>query len=351
MGNQPIQNPDLVSPITSQSNPTSKPKINLSKWLIAGVIVLVLLIVAGAGIYFLGKNNAKKVVTQTPTQTTTLTTNPTANWKTYSNSNYGFSFQYPSYLTTVNDKFPKEIPSVGTVSDELRISSADYKNDLQVYINSHFGGMCGGTLIYSAKRSGSNLSFTKTKGDNSNLPAGASCSSFYEAKIDLGDGNYLDTNFSYDSKNTNAQADFEKMLSTFQFTNSTSSSTDETANWKTYTGNYFTIKYPDGWTVNDQSYSSGGQLYIGFSINGPLRSDVQGANGKNAYYLQAIKYDTGSEALAPNTAFGPTGEEFVFQKGPTDQSVNQVPTTADYTASSSEHSIAAQILSTFKLTK
>ena len=102
MDNQPIQNPDPVSPVTAAPTLPSEPKRSLPKWLIAGIIVLVLLIVAGAGIYFLGKNQATKVVTLSPAPIAVLTpnptTDPTANWKTYVNTKYNYIFKYPSNL-------------------------------------------------------------------------------------------------------------------------------------------------------------------------------------------------------------------------------------------------------------
>ena len=247
MENQTESTAQEVPNQTPVEQPTevNKPSILSSKWLkIGGVVLFVILVLAGtfvAGAKLMNKTQAPSP-TPTVARTATPTPDPTATWKTYSNANYGFSFQYPSYLATIDDKFPKEIPSAGTVSDELRISSADYKNDLQIYINPHFGGMCSGVFIYKASESGSGLVFTKTKGDNSNLPGGSTCSSFYEVRIDLGNGNYLNANFSYDSKNTNAQADFEKILSTFKFTGSSS-------NLKTYTDSQFgfSFQYPSTW--------------------------------------------------------------------------------------------------------
>ena len=80
------------------------------------ILVGVLILAAIGGAYYLGKSSTPKpstpVVSQTPkpTPSSTLDTNPaptgagetvytesdrSANWKTYTNTKYGFSFKYP----------------------------------------------------------------------------------------------------------------------------------------------------------------------------------------------------------------------------------------------------------------
>src|SRR5260221_203082 len=90
-------------------------------------------------------SKVQKILSPTPTPIIGSATE----FKKYSNNNYSFSFQYPSYLTRLEDKLPK-IPN-GSATSNLRISSQDYKYDLQLYINPQFGGMCRGTMLYEAK--------------------------------------------------------------------------------------------------------------------------------------------------------------------------------------------------------
>lgn len=132
----------------------------------------------------------------------------------------------------------------------------------------------------------------------------------------------------------------------------TAQAADPTADWNTYTNSQFsfTIKYPEGWKINDQSYNSDEQNNISFAIQGPLLNDIPEANGKNAYYIKALKWDPSSKALIPNTAFGNTGENFTLQKEPGEQSPNEVPVGEDYIKNSAEHKTADQMLSTFKFT-
>lgn len=133
-------------------------------------------------------------------------------WKDYANSNYGFSFQYPSYMSRLVDNLQKK--PTGISSDNLAISSLDYKYRLSLHINSRFGMECNPTLEYEVKQSSSSAKVTKINADKSGPICG-----FYLAKIDLGDDKWIYMAFSFDDKNLKAQSDFEKLLSTFKHTN------------------------------------------------------------------------------------------------------------------------------------
>lgn len=100
------ETPELTQ-VFKGNNP-QKPK----SWLVWVMIVLGIIIVAGGGYYAwakysdqilikLGIKEATSVAntddTATDTaDTATTTTDPTADWKTYSNTTYGFSFKYPT---------------------------------------------------------------------------------------------------------------------------------------------------------------------------------------------------------------------------------------------------------------
>jgi hypothetical protein len=94
---QPVTQP--IAPFVPEQPSQSKPK--LSKWTIAVVVVLLLLIVSGVSAYVLNKNSIKKVLpTAMPvvkaTPIITTTPDPTANWKTYTNTTPAFTLAYPS---------------------------------------------------------------------------------------------------------------------------------------------------------------------------------------------------------------------------------------------------------------
>lgn len=105
-----------------------------SKWLGIGIIVIVL-ILGVSGAYLLGQNNA----TKTPTQKTvavaspTPTPDPTANWKTYINTQYGYSIKYPSDVVDfkqdtfflIGDSGRKD--TAGGYGPNLQVLWRDYK--------------------------------------------------------------------------------------------------------------------------------------------------------------------------------------------------------------------------------
>jgi len=101
---QPAQNETQVT------QPNLQQTVNISpsprgKWKLISLIIIILVIVAG-GAYFLIENkillfqNQQKTIIQTSTKSNP-TSNPisTADWKTYTNSQYGFSIKYPNSWT------------------------------------------------------------------------------------------------------------------------------------------------------------------------------------------------------------------------------------------------------------
>ncbi len=95
-GNQPVQPPPPTSP--TNSAPMEMPTKNRRKFLIIGIILLIVIAI-GAAAYFLFMNKPapvvktnKPAVVQSPP---TPTPDPTATWETYTNTIEGFSFKYP----------------------------------------------------------------------------------------------------------------------------------------------------------------------------------------------------------------------------------------------------------------
>jgi len=95
-------------------------------------IILAILISAAAfgGVgYYLGTQKAdKSTTTATATVTTTAsgtaTADVTANWKTYTNDTYGFSFKYPSGWT-ISDQLQEKGEESAVNKDYLKISKGD----------------------------------------------------------------------------------------------------------------------------------------------------------------------------------------------------------------------------------
>lgn len=118
--NQPTTlNNNPAQPITVLPSNNIPPKSNLPFVL----IVIVVSLIAGIGGIFLGKNlNTSKTAVPTVTvptiivikptvaptvgQTVIPTVDPIANWKTYTNTTYGFEFKYPDSLMNLSIKSP-----------------------------------------------------------------------------------------------------------------------------------------------------------------------------------------------------------------------------------------------------
>lgn len=97
---QNLNNPNLASQGQALQNQSTEFKGSTpnasSNWIKFGIIAVILLVLLSSA-YILGKNNSSK---QSPTplgspKPTAQTADPTADWKTYTNSDLGFSFKYP----------------------------------------------------------------------------------------------------------------------------------------------------------------------------------------------------------------------------------------------------------------
>ena len=109
---QPVKQTPPVAP----SQPTTSSYYGGKRnWIKLGLIYLAVALVLYGGIYYFvlskkGSNpySSNYNYNQTPTayqSSPTPTTDPTANWKTYANTQYSFSLKYPAdwYVKTVND--------------------------------------------------------------------------------------------------------------------------------------------------------------------------------------------------------------------------------------------------------
>lgn len=93
-------------PVPAASPPPTKtptsPKSKKKLWIVLIIIVLFLIIVGGASAFFIIQESSQ-TPTPTPTpvlQTPTPTSDPTADWQTYTNTEFGFSFKYPQNMKT-----------------------------------------------------------------------------------------------------------------------------------------------------------------------------------------------------------------------------------------------------------
>ena len=132
---QPINN--IQPPLQQSLNQPTQPKPKLPKWIIVGVIVLLLLIVGSVSAYVLNKNSVKKVLSS-PTPVTKISPtsipNTTASWRIYKDINYKLSFAYPPDLNIQkiqHEPLGEEIliydPKIGTKSGTMVDISTYYE--------------------------------------------------------------------------------------------------------------------------------------------------------------------------------------------------------------------------------
>lgn len=289
-----------TEPIQPPVVPENKPKSFLSKPLLLGITVILLLTLFLGGYFVLNKN--KKVAEVVPTATPTPT-DETANWKTYENQDYGYSIKYPKELTLkIASKTGGIISSEVLIGDEIQKTS---------FIGAH-GISNFEVIVYQNKNSQSIQEWLDER------VKGAQIAQKYEFKEDL----FVDGNparrysmFEFDkqgeiiisSKNNYfyyihfPESDpndpdfaknkiiYQKMLSTFKFTNS-----DETANWKTYTSPTYNPFY------NQQQLQE--------EIN--RQKTIPGGDPNN-YTLQNVQF---SLSYPPDWTASYVSEGFIFNK-------------------------------------
>lgn len=92
--NPPEQSSEISQNQTPEPPPEPKPFFKFTKPIIIGLIAVILLAIAATVSYFVLSSNQRKTISP-PEPIATPTPDPAANWKTYENTEYGFSFKYP----------------------------------------------------------------------------------------------------------------------------------------------------------------------------------------------------------------------------------------------------------------
>lgn len=142
-----IQNATIQS---AQPSPPAEQKpprpFFLNKIFLAIIVLMILLIGGGTYLVLNSQNKPSPTVSKiTPTSTPPLTPDPTANWKVYANSEYGYSIKYPQDWQIVEDKDADRITfSEPTESDIMTNKPAlvsiyvvDKKDFSQTWIDSY----------------------------------------------------------------------------------------------------------------------------------------------------------------------------------------------------------------------
>jgi len=194
------------------------------------ISVVVTILVVGGGIFYLmqrqinsiqddnqakmddlNKQIATLKSTSSTSTTPTATTDEAANWKTYTNTTYGFVFKYPSTLTVAD-----ELNKTGnwTVAKKLKVS--DSTDSLELWVNPDGFGPFFPEYTYKITAAVTGLTITSK--DKESVSEGQSDSvTFAKTQFIYGKNTYL-LHFKIKGSDSNPLTQFDTILSTFQFT-------------------------------------------------------------------------------------------------------------------------------------
>ncbi|MCX6719634.1 MAG: PsbP-related protein, partial [Candidatus Staskawiczbacteria bacterium] len=235
----------------------------------------------------------------------TIPTDQTANWKTYTNTKYGFSIKYPPNFSVTESGRPDEVVLFINNDKSINISQIQfglalgasgpipfeqYVQDAQSETVTDFSK--GGVVRFLNTSSGS-ITY-EVIGAPTHIPSVETVIKYVNGNtneaitLDINGQNAIDIK-KLENKDYSDFADLEKinseMVSTFKFTNSTTTnpSTNQTAGWQTYTNNDLglSFEYPQEWG-EPQSNLLSTSTKISFSNN----SNIDLSEG--VYYNQNL---------------------------------------------------------------
>ncbi|MFH1938461.1 MAG: PsbP-related protein [Patescibacteria group bacterium] len=261
------QNQQTQPNIPQETQPIIQPEIpqkpSMPAWAIVLITVLVIAVIGGAGYvayqYFSPEpeSESESESAQLPVSSDQESTDPTTNWQTYTNEEYGFELKYPLswQIKQTGDDFKlnnKEkdynlemgliIPISISIGNDTYNSSIDkyLTNDQIKKILKDNTVLIGGKEAYIVQGvtppvcHDFRIIFANDKVFNINNNA---CGI---KVVNQDDGDYVDKIFN-------------QILSTFKFIE-----VDETADWQTYRNEEygFEVKYPSDWKTLEQSFNS-----------------------------------------------------------------------------------------------
>lgn len=302
--------PDQAPPISQQDPPLQNhPNVNndkpaskspVLKFIMLGVLFVIGLALIG-GAYFMGTQKSnQQAVSTSPSPTP----DPTADWKTFSPPNQGFSIKYPANWTPLqNETLTRIFPPGISIKNGL---GPDDSETPYISISHHESNPldCRGdcplfTNPEPIKVAGINA--TKYTGTDGQMATMCGCS--YE-KIILKNGNtyYLLELYGKPGKTPDYKPDsiseenkeiFDQILSTFNFTdfNSQSKSPNQTPSTIANGAHLESIKFtlPNGWT----NKLNNGSLLLSPSNGGYLSIkvyDYDGKTGRREFYCKTTGY-------------------------------------------------------------
>jgi hypothetical protein len=291
--------------------------MNQKTVLMVTLTVLVTAVLVGGGTYYLlnakADKDQKALQTQIDELTGKVATNDntnavadvTADWKTYTNTDYGFSFKYPinwnlnlgkpNSSANIVDKidFSTNLTGADGQYSYFSIESKTYSGTASDYLaqlkqvdteNQNQGGPSHNFPLEENVTLGTDwlkLSDVMTLAAKHDWYIKDNSGKIFVAKVlkQPGEGPITDISSSIDTANS--------ILSTLQFTNNT-------ADWKTYTNTTFgySVKYPKSWG----EYSSNTAETVNLATDN--------GNGKGGIQIVAITGKTLDQAIADSTTVG-----------------------------------------------
>jgi len=268
---------------TVNQSPSTNPTKPGKKIVLIVAVVLLLLAAGSAAAYFLVFKN-QATPSPSPTPAVESTPDPTADWKTYSNSEYSYSIQYPDTWATRNVAAGAGESEALPNSRQIEIYEKDYPKDykfegitIQVLENPSLPQKTitlNGLTMYVFDTQEGEIYYVKIPTKNSYLEF-------------TGAGGY--------TADENKNNIIKQIFSTFKFT-------DNNRDLKTYTGKSFTFNYPSSWNY-DGSYTitSPNGIKIVANEEGTMMNECtqeQGTETKTGYVLKKYNRVANTEACA-----------------------------------------------------
>jgi hypothetical protein len=322
------------------------------------LVMFVVLLVLGGGVYAYVWQYQSNLASQEIAPTYTSRADSMVDWKTYTNTEYGFEFKYPASLYNKTDKYgpialestPLRLLMGGALPNDAGIKGKDYTND--------------GYRIFATTREKNKVvidlttsvpdSYTSTK---INIPGavayriddtgGVTCGPQVLINAPAVPDKYVELGY---CAQTDYPVDplFNQILSTFKLTTPITIS-----NWQKYTNieDYkFSVRYPLNWKYTLKKDGNG---VYGINFIGPEGEfSMIWGNGFGGNYCSSPDdkdYSFPDTYLSGCRSFNPNGSEsFVLFK---DQIISTTAKIAGYTNSVEGNELVDRILSTLQFPK
>jgi hypothetical protein len=235
---------------------------NLQKgFVVPFIVAVVALLVVGGGYYFYSQK------TKAPAQNNL---SDISDWKTCTNSQYGFQIKYPnSFIGSVSEKAKAGgILFYGENPNKLKLEGYFYNQFNPETLNAS-----SDSTFKKSEISVAGIKSYKTESISCKMGCGSSNNIFIPYKngaivvgISRGDGTEKTSELIKITDQENKLLD--QIISTFKFTDSQGTS-DQTKDWKTYTNTPygFSIKYPNNLHYETGEYPNLNYWYIKFTYN------------------------------------------------------------------------------------